>query len=61
MLDYVIENVTKYLNRKYFKKCFDWFIFKFELNDKSENLEKNRRNNLHPIRPRKGEIYLVKM
>ena len=59
MLNYVIENVSKYINRKNFKKLFDWFINKFEFNDKSEQLEKNRKNNLHPIRPRKGEIYLI--
>lgn len=59
MLDYVIENVTKYINRKNFKRFFDWFIYKFDLNDKSEKLEKNRKNNLHPVRPRKGEIYLI--
>ena len=59
MLDYVIKNVTKYINRKNFKKFFDWFIYKFDLNDKSEQFEKNRKNNLHPIRPRKGEIYLI--
>ena len=59
MLNYVIENVNKYINRKNFKKLFDCFIYKFDLSDKSERLEKNRKNNLHPIRPRKGEIYLI--
>lgn len=59
MLNYVIENVNKYINRKNFKKLFDWFIYKLDLSDKSEQLEKNRKNNLHPIRPRKGEIYLI--
>ena len=59
MLDYIINNVTKYINRKNFKKFFDWFIYKFDLNDKSEQFEKNRKNNLHPVRPRKGEIYLI--
>lgn len=59
MLNYVIENVNKYINRKNFKKLFDWFIYKFDLSDKSEQLEKNRKNNLHPVRPRKGEIYLI--
>lgn len=59
MLNYVIENVNKYINRRNFKKLFDWFIYKFDLSDKSEQLEKNRKNNLHPIRPRKGEIYLI--
>lgn len=59
MLNYVIENVNKYINRRNFKKVFDWFIYKFDSTDKSEQLEKNRKNNLHPIRPRKGEIYLI--
>lgn len=59
MLDYVIENIKKYINRKNFKKLFDWFIYKFDLNDKSEQFEKSRKNNLHPIRPRKGGIYLI--
>ena len=59
MLNYVIEKVNNYINRKDFRRFFDWFIYKFDLNDKSEKLEKNRKNNLHPIRPRKGEIYLI--
>lgn len=59
MLNYILENINNYINRKSFKKFFDWFIYKFELNDKSEELEKKRKNNLHPIRPRKGEIYLI--
>lgn len=28
MLDYAIENIKKYINRKNFKKLFDWFICK---------------------------------
>lgn len=59
MLDYIIEQVSKYAELKYFKDYFDWFIEKFELIKKSEGLESNRKNNLHPIRPRKGEIYLI--
>ena len=59
MLNYVIEKVNNYINRKDFRRFFDWFIYKFDLNDKSGKLEKNRKNNLHPIRPRKGEIYLI--
>lgn len=59
MLNYVIENINKYINRKDFKRFFDWFICTFDLNDKSEELEKNRKKHLHPIRPRKGEIYLI--
>lgn len=43
MLNYVIENVNKYIDRKNLKKFFDWFIYKFDLNDKSEKLEKNRK------------------
>ena len=59
MLNCVIEKVKNYINRKDFRRLFDWFIYKFDLNDKSEKLESNRKNNLHPIRPRKGEIYLI--
>ena len=59
MLNYIIENVTKFIDKKYFKRYFDWFIRKFDLIEKSEKLENNRKNNRHPIRPRKGEIYLI--
>ena len=51
-----MENIKKYINRKNFKKVFDWFIYKFDLNDKSEQFEKNRKNNLHPITPRKEKF-----
>lgn len=59
MLDYVIESVKKYIRRANFKIHFEWFIHKFDLIDKSQNLEASRKNKLHPIRPRKGEIYLI--
>ncbi len=59
MLNYVIENVNQYINRKDFQKYFNWFVYMFVLNDKAAQLEQNRKNNLHPIRPRKGEIYLI--
>lgn len=59
MLDYIIEKIEQYLGRKDLKQHFDWFIYKFNLIDKSELLEKKRKDKLHPIRPRKGEIYLV--
>lgn len=59
MLKYVMDNVSKFINRKYFKTYFDWFIRKFTLIEKSEELERCRKNNIHPIRPRKGEIYLI--
>ena len=59
MLDYVIESVKKYINRENFKIRFEQFIHKFDLIDKSQTLEASRKNKLHPIRPRKGEIYLI--
>ena len=59
MLNYIIENINKFINKKYFKRYFDWFILKFDFIEKSEKLEKCRKNNMHPIRPRKGEIYLI--
>lgn len=43
MLNYVIEKINKYINKKYFKRYFDWFIHKFELIEKSEKLENNRK------------------
>lgn len=59
MLNYFIEKVNNYIDRDDFKVYFDWFIEKFDLIDKSNQMEKNRKNNLHPIRPRKGDIYLI--
>lgn len=59
MLNYVLEKMNKYIDKEYFKRYFDWFIHKFDLIEKSEKLENNRKNNMHPIRPRKGEIYLI--
>lgn len=59
MIKYVINRIEKFIDKEYFKKYFDWFIYKFDLIDKSEILEQKRKNNLHPIRPRKGEIYLI--
>ena len=59
MIKYVVNKIQKIVDREYFKKYFDWFIYKFDLIDKSEILEQRRKNNLHPIRPRKGEIYLI--
>ena len=59
MIKYVVNKIQKIVDREYFKKYFDWFIYKFDLIDKSEILEQRRKNNLHPIRPRKGDIYLI--
>jgi len=35
------------------------FIQKFILTDKSTQLNSKKKNGLHPLRPRKGEIYLI--
>lgn len=40
MLNYVIEKVNNYINRKDFRRFFDWFIYKFDLNDKYGKLNK---------------------
>ena len=52
----LLNNVS---NRFDFENYFNWFIHVFELNDKSKKLNYNKINSLHPIRPRKGEIYLI--
>lgn len=59
MLNNVIDEIRKVINRLDFEKCFNWFLHKFDLNDKSKELNKNKINNLHPLRPRKGDIYLI--
>lgn len=51
--------INKVINRLDFEKHFNWFINKFNLIDKSQYLNNIKLNNLHPIRPRKGDIYLV--
>ena len=55
----IITKLQNYISRKDFEKYFDWFIYQFELIDASNNLERKRKNNLHPVRPRRGEIYLI--
>ena len=59
MLDYITDMIKEFINRPYFKKHFDWFIYTFALMEKSNKMENNRTNNLHPVRPRKGDIYLI--
>ena len=55
----IYSEISKVANRFEFEKYFNWFIHIFELTDKSKILNENKINNLHPIRPKKGEIYLV--
>ncbi len=59
MFDYVINEIKKVIDRLDFERQFNWFIHKFELIDKSKKLTKNKVNNLHPIRPRKADIYMI--
>ena len=47
------------MQRLDFEKYFNWFIQKFTLTDKSTQLNNKKKNGLHPLRPRKGEIYLI--
>ena len=53
------SDISKVSNRFEFEKYFNWFIQVFELTDKSKMLNNKKINNLHPIRPKKGEIYLI--
>lgn len=55
----VINAIKKVITRLDFDNYFNWFMQKFDLIDKSKELNNNKVNNLHPIRPRKGEIYLI--
>ena len=59
LLNSAIKEIKKIINRIDFDKYFNWFIQKFNLVDKSKNLNNKKVNHLHPIRPRKGEIYLI--
>ncbi len=54
-----IKEITRLITRIDFEEHFKWFTHKFDLIDKSKELDNNRKNNLHPLRPRKGEIYLI--
>lgn len=58
ILQNVINEIKKVVNRIDFEKYFNWFLQKFDLIDKASELN-NRTSNLHPIRPRKGDIYLI--
>jgi len=48
-------------DRIYLERFCNWFIKTIELEDKVEELDKrkNVNNGKHPIRPKKGDIYMV--
>lgn len=54
-----ITKLNNVVQRIDFEKYFNWFIQKFILTDKSTLLNYKKKNGLHPLRPRKGEIYLI--
>ena len=54
-----ITKINNVMQRLDFEKYFNWFIQKFTLTDKSTQLNNKKKNGLHPLRPRKGEIYLI--
>ena len=54
-----ITKINNVIQRIDFEKYFNWFIQKFTLTDKSVQLNNKKKNGLHPLRPRKGEIYLI--
>lgn len=54
-----ITKINNVVSRMDFEKYFNWFIQKFTLTDKSVQLNTKKKNGLHPLRPRKGEIYLI--
>ena len=59
LLNTVIIEIKKIINRIDFDNYFNWFIKKFDFIDISKQLNSKKTNGLHPIRPRKGEIYTV--
>lgn len=59
MINYIIKNVTPYIQRVYFNRFFEWFIKKLDLQDKADKLDKKKNKGKHPIKPRRGDIYLI--
>lgn len=59
LLNTAITEIKKIINRIDFDNYFNWFIKKFNFIDISKQLNSKKKNGLHPIRPRKGEIYAV--
>lgn len=55
----VINKINTVMKRIDFDRYFSWFIQKFNLIDRANQLNTQKINNLHPIRPRKGDIYLI--
>lgn len=56
--DFILK-INNVIQRIDFEKYFNWFIQKFTLTDKSVQLNTKKKNGLHPLRPRKGDIYLI--
>lgn len=54
-----ITKIYNVIQRVDFEKYFNWFIQKFILTDKSIQLNNKKINGIHPIRPKKGDIYLI--
>lgn len=54
-----ILKLNSVIQRVDFEKYFNWFIQKFNLTDKSKQLNNQKIKGLHPLRPRKGDIYLI--
>ena len=59
MINYIIKKIMPYIERVYFERFFEWFIKKLDLQDKAEELDKKKHRGKHPIKPRRGDIYLI--
>lgn len=59
ILQDVINKIKKVINRIDFDHHFNWFIQKFNLIDKSKELNDHKVGFFHPIKPKKGDIYLI--
>jgi mRNA-degrading endonuclease toxin of MazEF toxin-antitoxin module len=59
-MEEILEKIKKFINKSYFNRYFDWFLRKMELVEKSEQLDQKRKtDSIHPVQPRKGDIYLI--
>ena len=59
LLKDALTEIKKLINRMDFENHFTWFVRKFNLIDKSKQFDAAKIKGLHPVRPRKGEIYLI--
>lgn len=59
MKNFFINNKEVYVSKSHIINYIEWLIQKIKLDERSNLLENNKKNNLHPIRPRKGDIYLI--